>query len=127
MKLDYAMPGRKQPPRPRGPLWSSIAGCLIGVLVTPVAFLLAIISAGAGHGHYVAARLLFPLEMLSTVDAITNAQIRAALLQFPFYGLIFGFCLSIRGVFGYTVMAAVIIIHVAAVIACFSGTLSGFW
>jgi hypothetical protein len=37
---------------------------MIGVLVTPVAALLAISSAGAGHGHYVWAKLFFPFTLL---------------------------------------------------------------
>ena len=62
---------------------TSVAGILVGVLVAPFALLLAIISAGAGHGHYVAAKLWFPFTMVSTyfLGSITTPFV--ALAVFP--------------------------------------------
>lgn len=127
VKLDYAMPGVERDPRLPMGFWLA-NGSIVGFFVTPVALVLALASGMAGHGDYILARLLFPLEMLATAYtmSITKWQVLAAVVQFPIYGLIFGFCLSIRGSFGYSVMAAVIIIHVAAAVACFSGMLHGF-
>ncbi|ESY35285.1 hypothetical protein X747_28110 [Mesorhizobium sp. LNJC384A00] len=55
------------------PKFSSRAGFLVGLGVTPVAFFLALYSAGAGHGDYVLARLLYPVPMLATL--LTNTTI----------------------------------------------------
>ena len=62
---------------------------LIGVLVTPIAAVLAIASAGAGHGHYEFARLFFPYSMLLTRlagDTITPPLMALALAEFPCTG-----------------------------------------
>jgi len=59
-------------------------GLWTGVLVTPLAALLALGSAGAGHGDYVFAKLLFPAFMLPPLGLL----IWLALAQYPLYGWI---------------------------------------
>jgi ABC-type methionine transport system permease subunit len=71
---------------------ATIFGLIGGILVAPLALFLAVISGGAGHGHYVAARLLFPFTMASTYvfEAISPPFIVLAILQYPIYGLLVG-------------------------------------
>jgi hypothetical protein len=59
----------------------------LGLLVTPVAILVGFISGGAGHGSYVAARMMLPyasalLGMYAGVVAIL------AFIQWPIYGFL---------------------------------------
>lgn len=69
-----------------------VVGFALGTLVTPVAFIFAIASMGGGHGDYFAAKVLFPITMLSTVvfGSITPPFILLALAQFLIYGLVIG-------------------------------------
>lgn len=103
------------------------AGIGIGVLITPVAVTLAVMSGGAGHGHYEFARLFFPYTMLLTRlvgDTITLPLMALALAQFPLYGEIIGFAKSK----GSAAIAAVLLVvaHTIAVIVCFSGAIPNF-
>jgi hypothetical protein len=69
-----------------------IFGLVLGILMTPVAAMLGIISGGAGHGDYLLAKLLFPFTMLSTLalGSITPPFVLLALAQFPAYGWLVG-------------------------------------
>ena len=55
-----------------------------------IAVTIIVFTAGAGHGTYAPARLLFPFTMLSTLlhGTIKDAYALLALLQFPIYGVI---------------------------------------
>jgi hypothetical protein len=68
----------------------SLIGALIGIALEIPALLAAIGFAGAGHGTYWLAKILFPLTMASTAITgdISGPAIVAALVQFPIYGLI---------------------------------------
>jgi hypothetical protein len=104
-----------------------IAGAAIGIAVTPPAVNAAIASAGGGHGHYVAARILFPFTMLlsETTGSIELPWQILGIVQFPAYGAIIGFsCNSLKR----AAWAACIIftLHVLAVAICFSGLLDSF-
>ena len=70
----------------------SVRGTLAGALVGLLLLLLAIGAAGAGHGTYLPAKLLFPFAMLAARfgDAITWPYVILALAQFPLYGLLLG-------------------------------------
>ncbi len=67
-------------------------GFLVGLLLMPIAATLGVISAGAGHGNYFLAKVLFPFTMLSTfvLGSITAPFILVALAQFPIYGWVVG-------------------------------------
>ena len=71
---------------------ASIIGLVLGILATPVAILFGAASTGAGHGDYFAAKLLFPITMLSTIafGSITAPFILLAFAQFPIYGWVIG-------------------------------------
>jgi hypothetical protein len=73
-------------------LRSSFIGFALGVLITIPCLWLVVFAAGAGHGTYAPAKLLFPLAMLAPVfrQSLTTPWIIAAILQFPAYGLILG-------------------------------------
>jgi hypothetical protein len=64
----------------------------ISILLTPICLFLAVVSAGAGHGSYLLAKILFPLSMLSAAafNSITTLSMIFAVIQFPLYGLILG-------------------------------------
>jgi hypothetical protein len=66
---------------------------IVSLAVTPVALLLGIASAGAGHGNYFWAKILFPYTMLSTFlfESITAPFILLAIVQFPLYGFLLAF------------------------------------
>ena len=104
-----------------------LVGVGIGVLITPVAAILAVLSSGAGHGHYEFARLFFPYTMLLTRlqgDTITLPLLALALVQFPLYGAILGITGSKRR----AALAGVLllVVHTVAVIVCFSGAIPNF-
>ncbi|WP_269525990.1 hypothetical protein [Coraliomargarita parva] len=84
---------KKELPEPRSSLISATtAGTLVGILVTPVALLLSIMSAGAGHGNYLAAKFLYPYSMVSTYffESIMLPFVVLAFVQYPVYGCLFG-------------------------------------
>ena len=58
-----------------------------------MALILAIGSAGVGHGDYFWAMILFPYTMLSALvfDEITPPFILLAIIQFPLYGIMLAF------------------------------------
>jgi hypothetical protein len=104
--------------------------CFVGgVVFAPIAILLAVASGGAGHGNYGFARLLFPYPMLLTLMAggtITAPLIVLAWAQFPVYGAATGVA-ALKGMKTFRVVAAAIgIVHLIAVIACFSGAITNF-
>src|SRR5690242_17468490 len=63
---------------------------LISLIVTPVALVLGMMSAGLGHGDYFLAKWLFPYTMLSTVlfGSITIPFLLLGIAQFPIYGFL---------------------------------------
>lgn len=109
------------------PAWLTpvLVGIGIGTCIELPAISAAIISGGAGHGEYVAARALFPLPMLLTLleGSIGAFSGGLALLQFPLYGALFGWIIWRRS-FGAAIMLAAL--HLGAAIACFAGALPDF-
>jgi hypothetical protein len=100
-------------------------GIALSVLIGLPAAFAAIMSGGAGHGHYVAARALFPAAMLLTrfEGALGPLALTVALLQFPFYGALLGWSIP-RHSFGAIALLAMI--HIVLAIACFAGALPAF-
>lgn len=87
---------------------------------------LAIASGGAGHGHYVFARLLFPLPILAarfTGGSITLPLILAAFAQFPLYGYMIDWSVSTKR---YLWSIVIVAVHLIAVGACFGGAVPNF-
>ncbi|AGB46496.1 hypothetical protein LB516_17845 [Mesorhizobium sp. CO1-1-7] len=104
------------------PKFSWQAGLLFGLCATPVAFLLALFSAGAGHGDYVLARILYPIPMLATLltdNTITGLSLGLAVAQFPAYGAF----VAQAGRAGWLALG---LVHVIAIATAFSGVLDYF-
>jgi len=104
------------------PKFSWRAGLIFGLFATTVALLLALFSAGAGHGDYVLARALYPIPMLVTLltdNTITGLSVGLAVAQFPAYGAFAAPGGGIRWL-------ALGLVHLAAVAAAFSGVLGYF-
>ena len=93
---------------------------VVSLIATPLFLLAAVASAGAGHGSYLLAKILFPFTMLSTLafGSIIAPAIALAVLQFPFYGFILGKA-NAKGSFRKRA-AMLLVIHMLAVTACFS-------
>lgn len=89
---------------------------LISLVLTPICLFLAAVSAGAGHGNYLVAKILFPFTLLSTLvfNSITVPSIVLAIIQFPLYGLILGVA-SKQGRFRSIAMALTIVHSLVAV------------
>jgi hypothetical protein len=90
---------------------------LLSLIATPFALLLGLWSAGAGHGDYVLAAILFPYTLLSTAmnDTISSAFVTVAVFQFPVYGVILAFAGQRRNI----VAMMLVCLHVVAVLLCF--------
>jgi hypothetical protein len=88
--------------------------------LTPFMLLIGLMSAGAGEGDYLLAKVLFPYSMLSTAafHAITRSFFLLAVVQYPLYGLLAGVA-NLRGKLLICGLALVIV-HVATVIASFA-------
>jgi hypothetical protein len=90
---------------------------IISLIATPIALVLALFSAGAGHGDYILAKILFPYTMWSTVlsGTITPVFLIIAVAQFPIYGMILAYSDKRR-----TLVAGVLAsVHLFAVVLCF--------
>ena len=111
--------------RPESVPRAVVAGAIIGLLLGFGAIFLAVLSSGAGHGDYAAARIFFPASMLLTLveGSIGPLAIAVAFLQFPFYGALLGWT-SARQAYLPAVMAG--LLHLAGVVICFSGVLPNF-
>ena len=92
--------------------------------MTPICLLLALVSAGAGHGDYVLARVLYPYSLLLTrlTGSLSMPFVILAVAQFPAYGWLFGMARS-RGTKWHI---AAIAIHIVSVLITFSGVLPDF-
>jgi hypothetical protein len=104
-----------------------LIGAGLGILATLPAALLALASAGGGHGHYELARALFPFSMLLTPlagDTITAPLIVLALVQFPLYGAAIGFAAA-NGRAGLVALI-LLVLHGVAAALCFSGMIPNF-
>ena len=87
--------------------------------LTPFMLFLGLISAGAGHGDYVLAKMLFPYTLLSTAAfaRIEWLFVFLAVIQYPAYGVLIG----LANVRRKLVLAggALTFIHSLSVIAAF--------
>jgi hypothetical protein len=88
---------------------------VVSLTATPVLLCAGVAPAGAGHGTYFPATLLFPFTMLSTtvIHSITFPFILLAIVQFPAYGIILGFANTKRLIL--PVASALLAIHALAI------------
>lgn len=101
---------------------------ILSLIITPLALISAILSAGAGHGSYFLAKILFPYTMLSTslFESITTPFILLAIVQFPLYGLILAFVSVGKGIKIGLSIILLAILHILAVGLCFIFVSSNF-
>jgi len=97
-----------------------LLGVVGGIVFTPFALWLAMISAGAGHGSYGVAKILFPIQMLSTLmtDSISIPVLITAAVQYPIVGAVAGTLYRIgtrQGMLGSAVLAGIHCIFVLVV------------
>ncbi len=92
---------------------------ILSFVVTPIALLLGMASAGAGHGNYFLAKILFPYTMLSTFlfQSITDAFFMLAIVQFPLYGFLLAFASRMKKLGSLAIILAMV--HILAVALCF--------
>jgi hypothetical protein len=97
---------------------SSRVGVALGALAAIPTVAVSIWAAGAGHGSYAPAIILFPAAMLSIVltNTISKTGIAVALLQFPLYGFVLG---RIRAQLRLRLGVALAVIHAVFVLAAF--------
>ena len=111
----------------RPPLLAPIAtGFALGLAIEVAALFLAVMSAGAGHGSYAAARALFPVPMLTTLlegDSIGPLSITLALAQFPALGALAGYSLARAR---RTPLVVAGLVHLVAMLVAFSGAIPNF-
>lgn len=103
----------------------TLVGVGVGTAIAAPAIFGAIMSGGAGHGSYIAARVLFPFSMLLTrlEGSIGLVAMSVGLFQFPLYGALVGRTVALRTYQAlYMLMAA----HLVAVLASFTGLLPDF-
>jgi hypothetical protein len=102
-----------------------LAGASTGFVAELLAVLAAIASGGAGHGSYVAARMLFPFSFLLTLveGGIGPIGTGLGLLQYPLYGALLGRAMASGR---FRIPIALLALHLIAVITCFSGILADF-
>ncbi len=101
----------------RSVLWGTVSGVVFGA----VNILIAIISAGGGHGTYTAAKILFPYTMfLAEVFATSiNWPLMAlAVLEFPLYGFFLGWAAT-RGRTKVAIYS-ILFLHAVAWVLCLS-------
>jgi hypothetical protein len=87
--------------------------------VTPIVLFLGLVSAGAGHGDYLLAKILFPYTLLSTAvfERIETPFMVLTVVQYPAYGVAMGIANVKRKLFSSG--AALALVHTVAVIAAF--------
>ncbi|MFN2529834.1 MAG: hypothetical protein ABR555_00905 [Pyrinomonadaceae bacterium] len=92
---------------------------VLSLIATPFGLLIALASAGAGHGDYFWAKIIYPYTMLSTLlfGSITIPFRLLAVVQLPLYGVL----LSIACVRNRLGLVALVwfALHTAAAVACF--------
>jgi hypothetical protein len=88
------------------------------IVFTPILFLLAFFTGGAGHGTYFFMKLIYPYTMLSILlfGSIKTTILFAGTFQYVFYGLILTHAESVNKlrVAAYTIL----IIHTISFVLC---------
>jgi|SRR5215831_19169597 len=88
--------------------------------LTPVMLFLGLTSAGAGHGDYFLAKILFPYTLASTAvsDGIEQPFMWLAGIQYPVYGVVMGLANVRRKL---TLAGGILaVVHVLAVVGAFA-------
>ena len=99
--------------------WSPLT---VSLVATPLCLLLGFASAGAGHGDYVLATILFPYSAFLIFFfggwVAPFVSIAIAVAQFPLYGIILEVASGKRRLRPWA--ACLLVVHTLAAIACFA-------
>ena len=94
---------------------------IVALIVTPIALILGLGSAGAGHGDYILATFLFPYAVLliSLLGGMLPefVVVTSAVAQFPLYGIILGFAAEKKRFSLW--LLALLAAHALATVMCF--------
>jgi hypothetical protein len=92
---------------------------VVSIVLTPLLLYVALASAGAGHGSYFWAKVLFLYTILAAkaVNSVTPALEGLAVAQVPIYGLLVG--LGAKAARLLAVIVGLVVIHTVVVAACF--------
>jgi hypothetical protein len=107
----------------RSKFWKPV---VLSLIATPISLFVGIASGGAGHGNYLAAKVLFPFTMLSirAFGSITAPFVILAIIQFPLYGVIVGSANRKGKLLPYVI--AVVVVHTLAALTCFGSVGENF-
>lgn len=114
MHLNEADPVTKARPPAEWPYF------LGSVLITPVAFLVAAFSVGAGDGTFIPAISIFPWSMMTTAlhESVVLPALLGSFVQFPIYGVLLA--LGVRHGRRRAVAIGLAVLHVLAVALAFA-------
>jgi hypothetical protein len=95
-----------------------IVSAVGGMLITVPALALAVLSAGAGHGDYGFARLLFPIPMCVAGFVTGSIDGPSIVGQFPFYGGVIAYFAVSRRRRLWVAVSVLVLAHFVAFVAC---------
>lgn len=103
-----------------GSIWTYVKIATISVVVQLFAIVLGGISAGAGHGSYFVAKLLFPYTLLAggMEGPIPDLFVTLAGIQYLLYGFIWAMAVKHKCV--ARVIIALVLVHFGAVLVEFT-------
>jgi hypothetical protein len=94
-------------------------GTLGGVALGAASLVIAVVSAGGGHGSYTPAKILFPYTMYLAAALVGNISpplVALAFFEFPVYGFTVGMAAG-RGKARW-VVSSILILHAATSVLC---------
>jgi hypothetical protein len=119
--LDYRSPVQRPHYRRISRPAAVLLGIGIGIVVTPPALLLAMLSAGAGHGDYGFALLFYPVPVcLARLTGEFAPTLALGVLQFPVYGAAIGYSAATHRRVFIAVMLIIALIQLLAWVVCSS-------
>lgn len=105
----------------------SVTGLVLGIAAGCIGVGAAWYAAGAGHGTYGPAALLFPYTMLSTrfIPGLSALFVVVGLIQYPLYGL-FVACAS-NSDKRTKIIGVIFVVHALTAVAAYYGRGEGFY
>lgn len=92
----------------------------LSLIAEAIGIVIATFAAGAGHGSYTPARIIFPFTMMSTVfhENIRGIYLIFGLIQFPIYGLVLAWATNTKYI--RKIIIILTILHFVAVYYVFT-------
>ncbi|HKB59886.1 MAG TPA: hypothetical protein VKC56_07535 [Gallionellaceae bacterium] len=104
----------------RSRIWTYLRIAVLSVVIQLVAIVLGGVSAGAGHGSYFVAKLLFPYTLLAggMEGPIPESFVTLAGIQYLLYGFVWAMAVKYKRV--APVIIALVLVHFSAVVVEFT-------